>query len=105
VKIKGAELAAWTDEAWPGDDWYWDHELFNHPKPDETYDTDEIGGIYYQGNGTDPTHGDGYDLAKLIVAWRKSRSHKVMTIEVPKDRVSEVVSALKAMGVRAPDPA
>lgn len=29
MKIKGIELNAFMDQAWPGDDRYWEHDLFD----------------------------------------------------------------------------
>ena len=101
MKITGTELLAFMEHAWPGDDWYWSHELFDDtPDPDATYDTDEIGGILYQGWSDDPTGGDGYDLAVLIRKWRKARDFDVMTINVPKGRTDEVREALSAIGIK-----
>lgn len=100
MKIKGSELIAFLREGWPQpeDDWYWDHDVFDEPNPGETYDTDEIGGIHFQGGSEDPTKGEGYDLAALIRRWRKNSTHKVITVSIPKDRFNEFKSFLKSIG-------
>lgn len=102
MKIKGAELIQFLAEAWPGpeDDWYWNHDLFDEPDPAATYDTDEIGGIFYQGRGTDPTDGGGYDLAALIRKWRKEKSFDVLIVTVKKPQTDAVIKQLKAMGLK-----
>lgn len=94
MKIKGSELRQWMDEAWPGpgEDWYWDHDLFDEPDPNATYSTDEIGPILHQGSGEDPTEGYGYDLAALIRKWRKTRTHTAIVLTVPNGDVEEVLS-------------
>lgn len=101
MKIKGNELLLWMNDGWPEGDWCWDHELFDdEPDPDTTYDTDELGGLFWQGIGDDPTNGEGLDIAKLIRRWRKERSFDVLTIEVPKDKTEAAKAALKQMGVK-----
>lgn len=87
MKIKGSELQQFLDEAWPGKDWYWDHECFDeYPEPGVTYDTYELGNVLYQGKmGCDPTNGQGYDLGALIRAWRKTRTHDLLYVAVPKE--------------------
>lgn len=104
MQIKGVELEAFMHEAWPGSgtpqehDWYWDHDLFDEfPEADITYDTDDLGSIMYQGSGVDPTNGSGYDLAKLLKAWRKSRTHDIISIDVPKDKMGDFKAYLKSI--------
>lgn len=99
MKIKGGELALFIAEAWPGDDWYWDHEEFDgDPDPEAAYDTADLGGIYFQGRGEDPTHGSGYSLSALIKKWRTARTYDVMTIIVPKGQREAAVAAIQALG-------
>lgn len=100
MKISGAELIAFMDSGWPkpDDDWYWDHDLFENPVPDEMYDTDEIGPIFYQGRFDDPTHGEGYNLAALVRRWRKDRDCDVFSVTVPKAKADEARATLKALG-------
>jgi len=100
VKIKGNELQAFMNEAWPGDDWYWDHELFEDPEPDVEYDTDEIGPVQYQGSDIDPTNGDGYDLATLIRRWRRNRDYDVVTVLVPKGNGDAFKALMKQSGYK-----
>jgi len=102
MKIKGSELIEFMVAGWPQpeENWYWDHQLFEEPEPDQTYDTDEIGPIFHQGMSPDPTNGDGYDLAKLIRAWRKARDYDVLTITVLKAKTEAVKAAIVALGVR-----
>lgn len=100
MKIKGAELKAWMDDAWPGADWYWDHDLFDD-EPDllANYDTDDLGDLRYQGRpGGDPTCGEGYDLPKLIRAWRKTHGKTIMVVAVPPENAGAFKAALKAAG-------
>ena len=102
MKIKGSELALWMDSGWPKpeDDWYWDHDLFDDkPDPEIQYDTDELGGVIYQGSGEDPSHGEGLDIGKLIRKWRKERDFDVLTITVSKGQTESVKAALTALGV------
>lgn len=103
MKISGAELKAFMDEGWPqpDDDWYWDHDVFDgdpDPSPGMTYETDDLGPIHYQGSKADPTDGEGYDLGACIRQWRKQRDGELLTILVPKARVSEFKKALKTFG-------
>ncbi|MTJ93884.1 MAG: hypothetical protein F8N36_13650 [Desulfovibrio sp.] len=103
MKIKGAELKSFLDEAWPQpfDDWFWDHDIFDgDPDPETVYDTDDLGPIMHQGSGEDPTRGDGYDLAKLIRRWRKERDFDVLMVTVPKARTEEIKAALAALNVK-----
>ena len=100
MKISGAELQRFTEEAWPTpeDDWYWDHELFDTPDPLTTYETNDIGPIQFQGSGDDPTNGDGYNIAVLVKKWRIKRDNTVLTVLVPKGREDDFKAALKAFG-------
>ena len=84
------------DDAWPEGDWYWDHEEFDdNPVPTETYDTYDLGNIYFHGDGEDPTNGCGYDLASLIRRWRKTRNYTPMTFLVKKGSEDEVKSLVR----------
>lgn len=102
--IKGAELAIFIREGWPGagtpqeGDWFWDHDLFDDaPDPDITYDTEDLGPVLYQGNGKDPTNGNGHDLARLIRKWRKTRTDDLLTVSVPKDKRDVFEAYLKSI--------
>jgi hypothetical protein len=87
MKIKGAELAEFINNGWPSDDYYWDHDVFeDRPAPEETYDTDDLGYLHWQGDRhEDPTGGHGLDLAKAIRDWRKASTTKIKVIRIPKD--------------------
>ena len=99
MKIKGGELKLWMDEDWPGDDYYWDHELFDdEPDVELTYDTDDLGALLYQGRDEDPTGGDGLDLAKMIRRWRKTTGKAVFSVAVPKDKQDEFKAYVKSVG-------
>lgn len=100
MKVKGSELIQFMNDGWPQpeDDWYWDHDLFEEPDPDQTYDTDEIGPLLYQGSG--PTDVLELDLASLIRKWRKSRDFDVFTISVKKVDTEKVRAVLADLGVR-----
>lgn len=100
MKVSGAELIAFMDKGWPkpDDDWYWDRDLFDNPDPSATYDTDEIGPIYFQGGDVDPTRGQGHDVAALIRRWRRDRDCEVFCVTVPRDKADEAKEALKALG-------
>ena len=102
MKVKGSELIAFLETGWPtpDEDWCWDHDLFDDPDPNKTYETDEIGDLSYQGAGEDPTNGDGYNLAALIRKWRKSRDFDIFTVDVPKTRSEEVKAMLTKMGIK-----
>lgn len=104
MQIKGVELAAFMKEAWPDsgtpqeDDWFWDHDLFDdQPHVDMSYDTDDLGPIQYQGNGEDPTSGEGYDIARLIRKWRKTRDCDILAVAVPREKVAEFKDNLKSL--------
>lgn len=103
MKIIGAELIQFLDEAWPEpvDHWYWDNDLFEdrpngEPDPEKTYDTDELGPIMYQGPGDDPS-GDGYDIAKLVRKWRKEKKSETYAVEIPKGKKDGLVKFLDAI--------
>lgn len=100
MKVKGDELAAFVAHGWPKpeDDWYWDHDCFDEPDPSAVYETDEIGPVQHQGDGTDPTNGAGYNLATLIKRWRKERDYDVLTVEVPKALTDAVRAAVVTAG-------
>jgi hypothetical protein len=108
MKIKGAELQQFMNTGWPqpDGDWFWDHEEFDEthcssdPDPAETYDTNALGSIMYQGSGVDPTNGDGYDLARLIRRWRKEQNCVTITISVPKEKLADCKFALKRLGIK-----
>ena len=100
MKVKGNELPAWIESDWPGQDgdFYWEHDCFDSdPEPDVLYDTSAFC-IMYQGDGEDPTHGEGYDLGKLIRAWRKRRSFDILTVTVPRHLTEIVIETLKEIG-------
>ncbi len=101
MKIKGVELQEFLQTGWPQpeDDFYMDHDVFDGaPDPKTTYETDDLGPIQYQGSGEDPTRGEGYDMAKLIRAWRKKRTTEVFTVEVPKDKVEAFKALIQQHG-------
>jgi len=99
MKIKGGELKLWMDEDWPGDEYYWDHDLFDDaPDPAENYDTDDLGALLYQGRDEDPTGGDGLALDKLIRRWRKTTGKTVFTVAVPKEKEAEFKAYIKSLG-------
>ncbi len=105
MKINGAELAQFISEAWPSDDYYWDHDLDNQmledgsPDPSKTYAVEDLGPLLWQGNSNeDPTSGIGLSLAGLIRRWRKERDTKVVTIRVPNSvHNKDIRAALKPL--------
>lgn len=100
MKIKGEELLRWVDEAWPGDDWYWEHDLFEaEPEPDKVYDTSEIEGLLYQG----PRHIEPPDMPSidtLIRRWRKERDQSMLFVDCPKAVEAEVREYLRSKGCK-----
>ena len=99
MKITGAELQQFVDEGWPGDDWYWDHDVFEEIDPDASYETNDLGDLYWQGERyAVPSRGEGLNLNKLISRWRKERDHEFLSVLVPKDRKDEFLRALAEMG-------
>lgn len=98
MKVKGRELQQFMNEAWPSEDWFWDHDLFEDPDPDETYDTDDIGPLMYQGR--DDVRRTELDLAVLIRKWRKERDFDVFTVTVPKDKSLEFELLIKSAGYK-----
>ncbi len=88
MKILGAELQDFLNHGWPSDDWFWETEAFentpgNIPEPGVTYDTDDLGPLFWQGRGPDPSNGQGLDLAAQIRKWRKTRDARVVMIRLP----------------------
>ncbi|QIG68159.1 hypothetical protein EVB55_224 [Rhizobium phage RHph_Y68] len=98
MKIKGGELIKFLDEAWPGDNWYWDHDCFEgEPDKESTYDTDDLGFILYQGPGDDPSDG-GIDLAKAIRKWRRDSKTIYVQLDIPKGKFDELKEFVKKNG-------
>jgi len=99
MKIKGNELQEFMNDAWPGgDDYYWDHDEFDdRPDPAVEYDTEALGNLHWQGRKDDPTDGEGLDLSKLIREWRKSRTHDLLSVYVPKEKLVEFKAFLKTI--------
>jgi hypothetical protein len=103
MKIKGAELKDFIKNGWPDEDYYWETDAFEdtpgyEPVAGETYDTDVLGPLFWQGKRPDPTGGQGLDLARAIRAWRKSRDTRVVVIRVPQTLSdSEIRTALKPL--------
>ena len=98
MKVKGSELQQFMDQAWPSDDWYWDHDVFEEPDPDETYDTDDIGDLLYQGK--DPDQPYYLDLAALIRKWRKNRDFDIITVLVPRGNGDAFKELVKQAGYK-----
>jgi len=99
MKIKGHELAAWLEEGWPSDDWYWEQDLFEDaPDPEATYDTSEIEGLFYQGR--DPDVKEILSIDTLIRRWRKSRDLVSISFDCPKSLEDEVRSYLASKGCK-----
>lgn len=101
MRVTGAELLAFMEGGWPQPEehWFWDHESFDgDPKSDESYETDDLGPIFYQGDGDDPTKGEGWDLGALIERWRESRDFEMVTIKIPKAAWADVRELLKKHG-------
>lgn len=103
MKINGAELADFVENGWPGDDYYWETDLFedtpgNIPVPGETYDTEDLGPLFWQGKGPDPTDGQGLDIARVIRAWRKSRDTRLVLVRVPQTvKDADIRAALRPL--------
>lgn len=86
MKIKGIELNAFMDQAWPGDDWYWQHDLFDeYPEPEVIYDTNELSDLFWQGAG----NRDSLSLESLIRQWRKSKVSTDFVVTVPNEHVEQ----------------
>lgn len=107
MKISGRELRLFMADpkdggGWPmpGDDWYWDHDVFEEPSDDAEYETDDIGPLMYQGSGEDPTRGNNHNLATLIKKWRRDRDYDVLTLMVPKTDTERVKRLLVEAGVK-----
>jgi hypothetical protein len=87
MKILGAELQLWMDKDWPGDDYYWSHDVFDEvADPEVTYETADLGPLLWQGTGDDPARGMGMDIDRRINAWRKKR---------PKTNTSSMVEVVR----------
>ena len=100
MKITGHELKQWMDEAWPGDDWYWDHDAFDdEPNPVTKYDTVEIGPVLFCSDvegKVDPTDGEGLDLDLLIRKWRKTKTHANYVVTIKLGQVDEFLEYMKS---------
>ena len=103
MRIKGSELTDFINNGWPDEGYYWETEAFettpnNLPIPDETYETEELSDLFWQGPGPDPTDGAGLSLATAIRKWRKDRDSRILTIRIP-NSVSdkEIRSILKPL--------
>lgn len=100
MKIKGSELQLFMDNGWPGDDWYWDHDVFDDPDPDASYDTDEIGPLMYQGRDRPDLYTVELDLGSLIRKWRKNRDFDPVTVLVPKGNGDAFRELMKVSGYK-----
>jgi hypothetical protein len=113
MKVTGAEFREWFEGHFP-DGFYMDGssdgpELHTDSgewliAPDELVDPDDYGGLFWDGRdcapGTpDPTKGEGMNFSTAIKRWRKTRDFDVITLRVPKARVSEVTDAIRVMGI------
>lgn len=67
--------------------------------PNALYNTDDLGGIYYQGSDIRYDH-TPMDLAKLLKLYLGDRNFSFLTIGVPKSKVAEVKAILKTMEVK-----
>lgn len=103
MKITGEELQDFIENGWPGNDYYWETEAFEdtpnyQPVPGETYETDDLGPLLWQGRDPDPTDGQGIDLAVAIRSWRKARDTRVVLIRVPNSATdAQIRAALKPL--------
>ncbi len=103
MKISGADLIAFLQTGWPGlengtdDDWYWDHDVFTSPDPAATYDTDDLGPIFYQGKDPELS-GRKLDLGELVTSWQKRRRSASILLSVPLDRVADLLEFAASVG-------
>lgn len=115
MKITGAEFIDWYENHWPfrspewnDGDWYHENgEIPSHNDdgdwnldPAATYNAYKLGRLHYQGNGVDPTDREGYSVASLIQAWRRTHDVTVLAIEVPKAREAELRELLDGLGIK-----
>jgi hypothetical protein len=113
--VPAAELAAFMNTGWPGEDWY----LSDHAEYlwENTFTTGALGHLYeartpgalihlhdydgrvrWQGSGRDPTGGRGYRLVDLFLRWRRTRQDALLVAYVPRDKLQTVAATLRDHG-------
>jgi len=109
------ELADFMNYGWPGPDWYLDgdndylwEQTFIHGIGKELYRPIQPGAVVnlhefeavvrWQGYGPDPSRGRGRCLTDLVLRWRQHRPEQVLIVQVPKEKLDEIVAYLKAAG-------
>lgn len=86
MKIQGVELNTFMEQAWPSDDWYWEHDLFDeYPELEVVYDTNELGDLFWQG----VDNRDSLSLESLIRQWQKSKLSTDFVVTVPNEHVEQ----------------
>lgn len=92
MKISGYDLNDFLTNAWPGDDWYWEHELFeDEAEDDQMYDTDEISGFHWQGDGPAPA---ALDVETVIADWLQDRTRITHRVSIPREAYTQFLEAL-----------
>jgi len=99
MKISGAELQSWMNEAWPDDNYYWNHDCFeDDPDPETSYAVADLGPLLWQGKREDPTRGEGISVATEIRKWRKIRGKKTIIVMIPTEQEKALREAVKSLG-------
>lgn len=84
MKILGCELNDFMDQAWPGDDWYWQHDIFDeYAEPDVLYDTEDLGDLFWQGVGAK----NSLSLETVIKQWQKAKVSSTFVVTIPNSSV------------------
>jgi hypothetical protein len=112
--VTAQELADFMNTGWPQPeaDWYyddknddlWEQTLQMDPANPERHVAAEPAklinlndfeaSILYQGQGEDPTRGEGYSLVAMFSKWRSQRSVHTAVVEVPKGRLDDLAAFL-----------
>lgn len=108
MKITGHEFLEWFETAWPGEDWYhddWSEEAFDRETgdlkdADAVYDVADLGHVYWQGVGPDPTDGDGLYIDKLIRKWRKNKTTFSVYVTGPKEELIKITELARQNGFK-----
>jgi len=105
MRVLGKEFKEWYATQWPSDDWYHDgYEIELHGdegnwliEDDKFYDSNDLGNIYWQGNGRPEKE---LDLWKLFREWKKKRLVTTFVADVPNERVDEFLAFMHSVGVK-----
>lgn len=103
MKVTAKELQEYFD-TYPEDDWYGEdcEGDFDEVRklavraPETLVEMSDFDGVWvWQGTGKDPTSGDGISIVKDFKRWRKTRTHQLFCVSVPKQDVETFTQLMK----------